>query len=162
MLAAILKLFPFMWPFFKEMLLGGRNHPIFTNRKSSGWVKIIISLLISSLAAIGDAYWTQVKENEKLQTELTQLKTSSSSEQIRFNENHFKLMICERELKFSKDDIKLIQEKLDSKCPEITPAVNKILEPRNTPQVPMIPPSVKETLKQRAQRKLDELRKKEQ
>lgn len=159
MLAALFKVFPFLWPFLKEMLLGGRNHPAFTNRKKAGWVKPVIGFLIVVLVSLGDAYLTSLKEIETLKAEL------ASKKDVSVNTQAVALMLCERDLTQLKSDLKDFKSTTDAGMLSCTQAKQELAELLTKPPPsaalpinPVVPKSIKETQRQKVQRKLNELK----
>lgn len=158
MLAALFKIFPFVWPFLKEALLGGRNHPMFSNRKKkNGWVKAIIGFLIVIVVALGDAYLTLHKENEALKQQLSTKVATNVSEQS------IKLMFCERDVKSITEQLSQLNDDIEAgkyDCSSPAP-IQTILQNQPSKLTSPVPKSIEETTKQRAMRKLEELRNRE-
>lgn len=148
MLASFIKFFPFLWPFIKETLLGGRNHPLFQHRRRSKWVKVIIVLLITAVVSLGDAYLSLAKENEVLKKQISDQKTRL------FTESSAKLLFCEEKLGGLKSQVITLQRDVafgKLSCSETGSQLGDII----VPPTHRIPPTIKETIGQKAQRKLD-------
>lgn len=151
MLASLFKIFPFIWPFLKETLLGGRNHPIFNNRRGFKFTKIIIGVLIALCVSSTDAYLSAIKEVELLKQQLIVQRQNNVSE------NNVKLMICDNALATMRGELNQLTDDVKEgnlSCKQAKQKLAKIEEDSHN----RIPPTIKESVAQRAQRKLNEMK----
>lgn len=158
MTALLFKLFPVAWPFFKEMVLGLKDHPHSFNRrkqKPNPLSKIVLVLSIA-VVILGDMTLTQHKEIEQLKAKITDLKNPESMMQLKMD--HY---LCKKDLDDIADKFKAATESLrdaEVSCESrVQRAKNELEFAKERPPV-----LLRETARDRAIRAMDDLRKQEQ
>lgn len=156
MAALLFRLFPTIWPFIVEVLVGGKNHPHNFDRTETK-TPIAITFLVLVVSGLGFLLNTTFEENAKLKLALAEAQRPSPQIQ----ELSVDLYVCKRATHDLETDLTrykawLEKEKLElDQCLDapvtICPVTPIIVSP-NTPST---------KLTDRAQRRLDSLRNKD-
>lgn len=152
MTTLLTKLLTVLWPFLKESLLGLNNHPHKNRRgKSNNQVSTILVLVALSVF-LGDYSLKLQTEIEKLKFEIIDLKNPKD-----FLQTQMEFHLCKKDLENiasqltrSNSDLQSSRESCEAKLEKVSQGLNRI---QTRPPV-----AITESAKQRAMRKLDQLK----
>lgn len=145
MAALLFKLFPTLWPFLIELLVGGKDHPHSFERdevKRPGLVTILLFIITALIYILS----TTIEDRDKINKELQEANKPSTKVQ----DLSVALYVCEKAKTDLSDDVLSLETKLGLMQTDLLACANKPLITCPSPDgVVQSPPSIAEKARQR-------------
>lgn len=153
MAALLFKLFPTLWPFLLEMLVGGKDHPHSFERdenKRPGFVTVLLFIITALVYILA----TTIEDRDKLVKELQEANKPSSKVQ----DLSVEIYVCEKAKKDLSDEVIALETNLQLVRNDLITALNK-------PPVECLAtkesPSVQSSLAEKARKRIEDMQKKD-